>query len=157
MTHRDYTVETHSPEETERVGEMLSGLVPFGSVVALYGDLAAGKTCFVRGMAVRFVKGEAVTSPTFTIVNEYGDGPTLYHVDLYRLTRLEEIADLGYEELFEPGGVCVIEWAERAGALLPDRRVDVVLEHSGETSRRITISDRGVLPPNWVAMFSSGS
>jgi tRNA threonylcarbamoyladenosine biosynthesis protein TsaE len=118
-------------------------------VVALRGDLAAGKTCFVRGMASHFAPGELVTSPTFTLVNEYGSDTKFYHMDLYRLTDPREIADLGYEELFDPDGVCAIEWAERAEPLLPDRRIDVTLEHAGEDRRRITLLNRGVLPEGW--------
>ena len=140
------TIETHSPEETERLGHALCGLLPSGAVVALHGELASGKTCLVRGMAARFEMSAAVSSPTFTIVNEYGP---LRHMDLYRLDTLEEIIGLGYEELFEPDGVCVVEWAERAGDLLPGQRVDVWLEHTGNTSRRVTVDNRGALQGNW--------
>ena len=144
-------IETNSAEETERLGRVLGGLLPRGSVVALRGDLAAGKTCLVRGMASYFAPGELVTSPTFTLVNEYGSGMKFYHMDLYRLTEVREIADLGYEELFDPDGVCAIEWAERAEALLPERRVDVTLEHAGEDRRRITVVNRDVLPEGWAS------
>jgi len=92
-----------------------------------------------------------VSSPTFTIVNQYGDRPRLYHVDLYRLSGAGELADIGYEDLFEPDGVCAVEWAERAESVLPERRVDVLLEHIDESSRRLTFTDRGVLPPGWSA------
>lgn len=155
MTHKDqFARETSSPEETERLGAALGALLPRGAVVALRGDLAAGKTCLVRGMAGRFVRDENVSSPTFTIVNQYGDSPALYHVDLYRLSSLDELLDLGIEDLFEPDGVCVIEWAERAEGLLPPSRVDVLLEHAGEDLRRITIINRGVLDPDWPARLS---
>lgn len=144
-------IETESAEETERVGRVLAELLPRGAVVALRGDLAAGKTCLVRGMASYFAPGELVTSPTFTLVNEYGAGIKLYHMDLYRLTDVREIADLGYEELFDSDGVCAIEWAERAEALLPEQRVDVTLEHAGEDRRRVTVLNRGVLAEGWQA------
>jgi tRNA threonylcarbamoyladenosine biosynthesis protein TsaE len=142
-------IETASAEETERVGRVLAGFLPRGSVVALRGELAAGKTCLVRGMASHFAPGELVTSPTFTLVNEYGASMKFYHMDLYRLTNAREIADLGYEELFDPDGVCAIEWAERAEGLLPEQRVDVTLEHAGEDRRRITVLNRGVLAEGW--------
>ena len=144
-----FVVETHSPEETERLGCALGGLLPCGAVVALRGELAAGKTCLVRGLARRFADEDVVSSPTFTLVNQYGDSPRLYHVDLYRLHSVDELGDLGYEDLFDPDGVCVIEWAERAEALLPEKRVDVFMEHVGEGQRRIEIADGGVLPTDW--------
>ena len=143
------TLETHSPEETKRLGSALVDLLSPGAVVALRGELGSGKTCFVRGMASHFATTEIVSSPTFTIVNQYGDDPRLYHVDLYRLGRLEELADIGYEELFEPDGVCVIEWAERAEDLLPARRVDILFEHVDEVTRRLTLRNLGLLPHSW--------
>jgi len=143
------TIETHSPEETERLGSALVDLLAPGAVVALRGELASGKTCFVRGMALHFATGEIVSSPTFTIVNQYGDPPRLYHVDLYRLGQLDELADIGYEDLFEPDGVCVIEWAERAGDLLPAQRIDILFEHVDELTRRLTVRDFGLLAHDW--------
>lgn len=142
---------TASPTDTERLGFELARLLPRGTVVALQGDLAAGKTCLVRGMAGHFGHIEPVASPTFTIVNQYGTLAPLYHLDLYRLEGLDEVLDLGYEELFEPDGVTVIEWAERALPLLPERRVDVLLEHAGGDKRRITVRNLGVLPEGWQA------
>lgn len=153
-----YSFETHSPEETERLGYVLGSIVPNGTVLALRGDLASGKTCFVRGMAQRFAGNEVVSSPTFTIVNEYGDNPRLYHVDLYRLAGPEELADLGYEELFEPDGVCAIEWAERAEPLLPERRIEITFELAEDDpdGRLISIADPGILAPDWARGFTSG-
>jgi len=149
-------IESHSPEQTEQLGQTLADLLPVGSLVALRGELAAGKTCLVRGMATRFADNENVSSPTFTLVNQYGHAPTLYHVDLYRIAGPEELADLGYEDLFEPDGICVIEWAERAEQLLPPKRLDILLEHVEPThnddqnnTRRITFNDHGILPQGW--------
>ncbi|HUW59692.1 MAG TPA: tRNA (adenosine(37)-N6)-threonylcarbamoyltransferase complex ATPase subunit type 1 TsaE [Candidatus Bathyarchaeia archaeon] len=150
MIDQRVLIETQSEKETERLGHGLAQLLPRGAVVALRGELAAGKTCLVRGMASVFAPGELVTSPTFTLVNEYGAAMKFYHMDLYRLTDIREIADLGYEELFDPDGVCAIEWADRAENLLPQRRVDVTLEHRGEDHRRITVANFGVLPEGWV-------
>ena len=142
-------IETHGPEHTERLGRVLAALMPKGGVLALRGDLATGKTCLVRGMAAHFAVDAPVHSPTFTLVNEYGEQDKLYHIDLYRLAGPEELADLGYEELFDPDGVCVIEWAERAETLLPLRRVDIRLEHVSEERRRFTFRNAGVLPEGW--------
>lgn len=151
------TIETTAPEETERLGAALASLLPVGAVVALRGDLAAGKTCLVRGMAERFAPGEYVSSPSFTLINEYGGEVVLYHLDLYRLDSPEEILDLGYEEIFDSDGVCVVEWAERAEVLLPAKRLDIVLEHAGADRRRITFSDRGILPPDWQCRLREAS
>lgn len=144
------TIETQSPEETERLGRALASVVPSGTVVALRGELASGKTCLVRGMAAHYDAGVPIHSPTFTLVNEYGDSPRLYHIDLYRLSP-EEVVDLGYEELFEPEGVTVVEWAERAERLLPHRRLDVSLEHAGGDRRRLAFTDRDAMPEGWQA------
>lgn len=143
------TLTTSSPDETEQLGAWLADTLPDGSVVALRGDLATGKTCCVRGMARSFGSTEIVHSPTFTLVNEYGDERRLYHLDLYRLAGPEEVADLGYEELFEPDGICVVEWAERAGGLLPGRRLDIGLAHGGGDRRVITLENHGLLPDGW--------
>ena len=147
-------IETRSAEETERLGHSLAKILPPGAVVALRGELAAGKTCLVRGMASFFAPGELVTSPTFTLVNEYGAAIKFYHMDLYRLTDAREIADLGYEELFDPDGVCAIEWADRAENLLPQRRVDVTLEHAGQDRRRVTVANYGVLTEGWADILT---
>ena len=147
---------TYTPDVTERLGCALAGLLPDGTVVALFGDLATGKTCLVRGMAVHYAGGAPVHSPTFTLVNQYGEDPALYHLDLYRLGGPEELADLGYEELFEPDGVCVVEWAERAGVLLPSQRLEVHLFHEGGDARRLVFDDRGVMPEGWeLALFAA--
>ena len=127
-----------SPEETERMGEHLATVLPEGTVVALHGDLATGKTCLVRGMARVFGPSDLVHSPTFTLVNRYGTGPFLYHLDLYRLRGPEETLDLGIEELMAPDGICVVEWAERAEGILPDGCLRLYLEHLGGDKRRIS-------------------
>jgi tRNA threonylcarbamoyladenosine biosynthesis protein TsaE len=139
----DATVLSESAEETEALGERLVPLLPPGTVVALHGDLAAGKTCLVRGMARAF-HNDAVHSPTFTLVNEYGTGDIrLYHVDLYRLQDPGELAELGYEDILDPRGICALEWPERAEGLLPDRRLDIFLEHRGDHERQIRLQDIG--------------
>ncbi len=143
-------IESTSPEHTERIGRALMELLPDGAFVALYGDLGAGKTCFVRGMARATGAAELVTSPTFTIVHEYPGTRPILHLDLYRITDPRQVLDLGYEELFTPRqGTCVVEWPERAGAMLPLRRIDVRIRHDEGSSRRIEIENRGLVQPNW--------
>ena len=148
MATEAFRITTHSPEETEALGAQLAGLLPPGTVLALYGDLAAGKTCLVRGLARHFGVGESVHSPTFTLVNEYGTGTRLFHLDLYRLGGAEELADLGLEEMLDDG-VCAIEWAERADSMLPTRRIDIRFAHAGGDTRQIEVQDNGLLPVRW--------
>jgi tRNA threonylcarbamoyladenosine biosynthesis protein TsaE len=120
-------ITTNSPEETEALAARLAPRLPDGAVVAFTGDLGAGKTAFVRGLARGMGISERVTSPTFTIVNEYLDGPRpLFHFDLYRLHSAEELFDIGWEDYLARGGVCAVEWSERAGDALGDCvRVDI--------------------------------
>ncbi|HDP35423.1 MAG TPA: tRNA (adenosine(37)-N6)-threonylcarbamoyltransferase complex ATPase subunit type 1 TsaE [Candidatus Hydrogenedentes bacterium] len=142
-------VTTHSPEDTESLGGRLAGMLPSGAVIALYGDLATGKTCLTRGMARTLAGANAVHSPTFTLVNEYGKEHVLYHIDLYRLGNEEELLTLGYEDIIESGGVCVIEWADKAPHFLPQQRLDIRLEHGGGNTRRIRIENKQMLPDGW--------
>ena len=141
-------METASPEETERLGQVIAAILPRG-VVALRGDLAAGKTCFVRGMAQYFGASPAVHSPTFTLINEYGEERKLVHFDLYRLRGAYEVEDLGTTELFESEALCAVEWADRAESLLPAERLDVLFEHAGEDRRTVSFVNRGILPEGW--------
>ncbi len=148
------TIQTHSSEETEALGRALATFLPEEIVVALIGDLATGKTCLVRGMAAHFAGDDVIHSPTFTLVNEYGPGPCMYHMDLYRLDSVAEVADLGYEELFEPRqAITVVEWAERALPLLPEKRLEIHLEHGGGDIRKIRIENHGALPDKWHNSF----
>jgi tRNA threonylcarbamoyladenosine biosynthesis protein TsaE len=131
---------TASETETEQAGEQLGRALTPGSVVLLYGELGAGKTALVRGMA-RGVGAAAddVSSPTFTIIQEYaGRQATLHHVDLYRLSPAE-IEDLGLDDLIDSGGIVAIEWADRWPGR-PRRAIEVHLEHAGDTRRRIEIA-----------------
>ena len=130
---------TASEQETEQAGEHLGRQLARGSVVLLHGDLGAGKTAFVRGMARGLGADPGdVSSPTFTIIQEYaGTNATLYHVDLYRLTP-PEIEDLGLDDLIESGQVVAIEWAERWPGR-PSGVTEVAIEHLGGDARRIRI------------------
>ena len=130
---------TSSEEETAAAGARLGASLQAGSVLLLYGNLGAGKTAFVRGLARGLgAHDDDVTSPTFTIVQEYPGRVTLYHVDLYRLEE-REVDDLGLEELVLGDGVVAIEWAERWRER-PDDAIDVRIEDAGEDARRIRIS-----------------
>lgn len=142
-------IETGSPEETEALGMAIAGLLPRGAVLALFGDLAAGKTCLTRGLTRCLAQGIGAHSPTFTLVNQYGEDPIIYHLDLYRLSGPDELADLGYEEWFDSQGICIIEWAERAEGLLPEPCIRIHLSHGGEDKRHIEIQAAGVLPEGW--------
>lgn len=145
----DFECVTHSVEETETLGERLAAVLPSGTVVALHGDLATGKTCLTRGMARHFAGDTPVHSPTFTLVNEYGTDRQLYHLDLYRLSSEQELLTLGYEDIVETDGVCVIEWADRAPSFLPETRVDVYLEHAGGDTRKLRFCNRGLPETLW--------
>lgn len=145
-----YTLVTRSADETEKLGFVIAGMLPECGLVALRGELAAGKTCLVRGMAARLAANAVVSSPSFTLVNEYGEGPALYHLDLYRLTAPEQMYDLDWEELLYPSAcVCAVEWADRAEAFMPETRLDVFIEHNAEDTRKFTLSDSGLLSPDW--------
>lgn len=118
---------SNSVEETERAGSRVAAQLPAGSVVAFTGDLGAGKTAFVRGMAKGLGIHERVTSPTFTIVNEYEGGTRpLFHFDLYRLEDADELFDIGWEDYLARGGICAVEWSERAAEIMEGCvRVDI--------------------------------
>ncbi|MBI4497336.1 MAG: tRNA (adenosine(37)-N6)-threonylcarbamoyltransferase complex ATPase subunit type 1 TsaE [Chloroflexi bacterium] len=140
------TLETSSPEQTAAVGIALGRLVQPGDVLLLQGPLGAGKTQLTQGLAQGVGIPEEVTSPTFILVNEYRTGRLpLYHVDLYRIERVEEATDLGLDEYFFGPGVTVVEWADRAPAAMPDEHLLVELRYvSGqETDRRLRLTPRG--------------
>ena len=130
---------TNSPAETEALGASLAAKLSPGTVIAYRGDLGAGKTAFTRGLARGLGCDELVTSPTYTIVNEYlGGRLPLLHFDMYRLSSSEDLFDIGWEDYLERGGVCAVEWSENvpeamAGALT------VNIEKLGDTDRKITI------------------
>ena len=137
---------THSESETEAVGEALATTLSPGTVIAFTGDLGAGKTAFTRGLARGLGISERVTSPTFTIVNEYEGGRLpLFHFDMYRLESSEELFDIGWEDYLRRGGVCAVEWSEKvADALVGALRVDI-RRGEGERDRVITMTGGRVL------------
>ena len=133
---------TTSPEATDAAGERLGATLGSGDVVALTGELGAGKTVFVQGLVRALGVTSGATSPTFVLVNEYRGRLPVHHVDAYRTTTLTELLDLGLEELIDGGGVTVIEWAERLEPLVPARAVRVNIAGVGDEPREITIDDR---------------
>ena len=137
---------TKSPRETEDVGAQLAGRLGPGAVVAFTGDLGAGKTAFVRGMARGLGIEDRVTSPTFTIVNEYEGGRLpLFHFDMYRLGSSEELFDIGWEDYLARGGVCAVEWSENIDDALEDGCVRVDIRRGGSDEQRfITITGEGL-------------
>lgn len=133
---------SHSPEETEQIGEMLGKMLHAGAVLAYRGGLGMGKTAFTRGLARGLGCTGRVTSPTFTIVNEY-PGPTpLFHFDMYRLDSSDDLFDIGWEDYLGRGGVCAVEWSERVDDALPEDTilVDISRGSDGENDRVITIT-----------------
>lgn len=140
------SVVSHSPEETRILGAALAPLLVPGDVIALDGDLGAGKTCFVQGMASALGISQRVTSPTFTLVHEYAGRWPLVHLDVYRLQSFQEVLDLGFEELLDPSAILVIEWGEAVEPLLPRRCLAIDLRRAPdgpEDDRVITFRPRG--------------
>lgn len=130
---------TNSPAETEALGEALGKILPAGTVLAYFGDLGAGKTAFTRGLARGLGYQDAVTSPTYTIVNEYlGGRLPLFHFDMYRLRSAEDLWDIGWEDYLDRGGVCAVEWSENVREAL-EGAVTVDIQRLSENSRRITL------------------
>ena len=130
---------TNSPEETEAVGAALGRILNPGAVIAYRGDLGAGKTAFTRGLARGLGYAEPVTSPTYTIVNEYLGGKLpLFHFDMYRLASSDDLWDIGWDDYLDRGGVCAVEWSENVADALEDA-ILITIHKTGETSRRIVI------------------
>ena len=129
---------TNSPEETERLAAAWAKLLRPGTVIAYRGDLGAGKTAFTRGLARGLGITDPVTSPTYTIVNEYLDGRIpLFHFDMYRLHSADDLFDIGWDDYLERGGICAVEWSENVADALEDPFV-VTIEKVDETTRKIT-------------------
>lgn len=129
-------VESSSPEQTWEVAGSFADRLEPGSVVALHGELGAGKTCFIQGLAVALEIREPITSPTYTLIGEYEGRLRLNHIDLYRLANSVEAMGIGLEEYLESSGVTAIEWAERAAELLPSDMWHVSLEKGADPSVR---------------------
>ncbi len=143
-------IESRSEEETFLQGEKCGRKARAGQVFCLYGDLGAGKTVFTRGFAAGLGVREPVTSPTFTIVQEYEDGRLpLYHFDVYRISDPDEMFEVGFFDYLERDGVCFIEWADQIEEILPENRTEIRIEKDlsrGEEYRRISVTKRGECP-----------
>lgn len=134
------TIVSGSPEETAAAGERLARTLRPGDVVGLRGELGAGKTCFVQGVARGLGVRGRVSSPTFTLINEHAGTWPVHHVDAYRLEGPAEAAGLGLEELLDGDGVTLVEWSERLGPHLPPRTIDVHLAGVGDEPRLVTVT-----------------
>ncbi len=133
------TFHTQSEDETIRLGERLAAELPPKAVLLLIGNLGAGKTTLAKGIVqgLGAAQPEEVSSPTFTLIHEYS--PNVYHIDLYRLDRPEQVASLGLEEIFDRQAVVLIEWGERFPELMPEERIEIRLRPAGENAREIEI------------------
>ena len=133
------TIITNSEKETMLEGEKLGHTLSRGMVLSLYGGLGAGKTVFVRGLAAGLGISSHVSSPTFTIVNEYDGITPLFHFDLYRINNEKELFDIGWDDYMGRDGICVVEWSENAPGAFPPDAIKVKLENLGGNTRRIEI------------------
>ena len=133
---------SHSTQETEQFGEEVAKSLRGGDVLAFTGSLGMGKTAFTRGLARGLGCRGRVTSPTFTIVNEYDGKIPLFHFDMYRLGSSDELFDIGWDDYLARGGVCAVEWSERVSDALPDDTiyVDIARGEEGENTRTITVT-----------------
>jgi len=133
-------IRTASEEETIALGERLAAILPPGATVLLIGNLGAGKTTLAKGIAkgLSAAEPEQVSSPTFTLIHEYGSPPAVYHVDLYRLETAREVASLGLDELFDSPAIVLIEWGERFPALMPPDHIEIRLRALAGDLREIT-------------------
>ena len=133
--------ETNTVEETIAFGQALGSQLQRGDVLGLYGELGAGKTALVKGLALGLGIEQDVTSPTFTLIHEYVGGRLpLFHIDLYRLDSIGQSLAIGVEDYLDPAGITVIEWAEKIDTLLPEDTIQIHIECLGETRRRIQIA-----------------
>jgi tRNA threonylcarbamoyladenosine biosynthesis protein TsaE len=128
MKRREEKLVSHSVEETWEIARKVVERASAGTVIALHGELGSGKTCFVKGLALALGIDQLVTSPTFTLVREYNGRRRLYHIDLYRLHSPDEALALGFEEYLQTDGITAIEWAERAGDLIPQDAIKIWFE-----------------------------
>jgi tRNA threonylcarbamoyladenosine biosynthesis protein TsaE len=134
--------DTHSDEETRALGRQLAARLPGRGVVLLTGELGTGKTTLAKGIVEGrdAASGDEVSSPTFTLIHEYGDPVSVYHVDLYRLETLEEAHRTGLEDLFAQSALVLIEWGDRFAVLMPHDCIEIRLTHAGGDNRRVEVT-----------------
>ncbi len=138
------TLVSHNPAETQDLGSVMGRLLDGQEVICLEGELGSGKTSLIQAIGRALGVTAPITSPTFTLVNEYrGRDVSIYHVDLYRLRGVDEIVQAGIDGCFYSKGICLVEWAEKARAILPADHLYITLEHAGGDRRRISIRARG--------------
>ena len=137
------TIITNSEHETILEGQKLGRELSPGAVVALYGELGAGKTAFTRGLAAGLGISMSVSSPTFTIVNEYPGKIPLFHFDMYRLEDVNELFDIGWDDYLERGGVCAVEWSEKVPGAFPQETITVRFKSLGGDKRHLEIAVDG--------------
>ena len=145
MTTSSFELETRSTDETRALGRRLGECLVGSLAVGLVGHLGAGKTVLVKGMAAGNAGGDAaeVTSPTFTLVHEHPGRLMLYHLDAYRLQRVEELMALGFDEMFGPDSAVVVEWADRVRSAMPEDTLWIELWATGDESRLLSFEARG--------------
>ncbi|MCX6828232.1 MAG: tRNA (adenosine(37)-N6)-threonylcarbamoyltransferase complex ATPase subunit type 1 TsaE [candidate division Zixibacteria bacterium] len=132
---------TGSEEETIRTGRRFAAILQNGDLVVLTGPLGAGKTCFIKGIALGLgVKEEEIKSPSFTLVNEYYGSRPLFHFDLYRMKLVSELYQIGWDDYLLRDGIVVVEWGEKAEEFLPEKRVEVAIDIISENERRLSIT-----------------
>ncbi|MFA5374872.1 MAG: tRNA (adenosine(37)-N6)-threonylcarbamoyltransferase complex ATPase subunit type 1 TsaE [Dehalococcoidia bacterium] len=134
---------SHSPEETQRFGKELGHLARAGDVILLVGNLGAGKTCLTQGIAWGLDIDGYARSPSFVVVNEYKGRLPMYHIDLYRLDNIAEIADLGLDDYLYGHGLCVVEWADKALDLMPPQNLLIKIDLLSENERRLELKSNG--------------
>lgn len=134
---------SNSTEETLRFAKEFAQEIPADSVITLRGDLGTGKTVFTKGLAEGLGIRDDITSPTFSLMESYEGKTPLHHFDLYRIENINEFTHLRFEEYWEGDGISVIEWPEKAGGMLPEKRIDIFIEYIDETRRRIFIEYTG--------------
>jgi len=150
----EITCLSSSAEETRAIAKTLATSLRAGDVVMLSGDLGAGKTCFVQGVATGLGVRAHVTSPSFVLVREYPGTIRVIHVDVYRLSSLEELVDLGYEEILARDAITFVEWGDVVRGLLPDDRLEVEIETLDDETRRIVVRASG---PDWLGRLRNAS
>lgn len=145
MVSRQWSVVSHSPEETRELGTKIGRLCRAGDIIALDGDLGAGKTCLIQGLAegLDVPKKSYVRSPTFTILNVHQGRVPLYHFDLYRLSDIDELEEIGYREYLYGDGVAALEWASNVEEAIPDECLRIAIKRTGEEEREIEITVTG--------------
>ncbi|HYH28671.1 MAG TPA: tRNA (adenosine(37)-N6)-threonylcarbamoyltransferase complex ATPase subunit type 1 TsaE [Actinomycetota bacterium] len=153
---RSLDLVTSDADETRKLGGALAGLLVPGDVISLTGELGAGKTCLVQGAARALNVEEPVGSPTFVLVREYRGDLPIHHLDVYRLDRLQEVLDLGFEDLLDPEGVMFIEWGDAVEALLPESHLQVEIAGTADDRRSVRVTARGSSwAPRWERLEDS--